>query len=145
MQGCPTETPQKAPIWLDKLLELISWQQPGRTVGTKLSQDISPPSSVPSTAEPRWVPELELIRRPGAELGTGLAAHRAALQQSGNKIFYGQDFPEHSESVDVVRFFLEQTNARERNPSCLHLQTQTGLLGSTFCCARPQELGLYPL
>lgn len=50
--------------------------------------------------------------------------------------------------LDIVRSFPEQTSEREMHPNCKKkkkgrcIQTQTVLLGSTFCCPRPRGLCL---
>lgn len=146
VQGCPTETPQKVPIWSDKLLELISWQQP---VGAQLEQTCPKTSHLPLACQAQlshggcqsWSSSGDL------ELSWELLwLHTGHFSSRQAGFFYGQDFPEHSERVDIARSFLEKTNEREMHPSCqMHLQTQTVPLGSTFCCPRPQGLSLHPL
>lgn len=122
---------------------------PGSRRGAQLEQTCPKTSHLPRACQAQlshgacqswsWSGDLEL----SSEL---LWLHTGHLSSRQEGFFYGQGFPEHSESVDAVRSFLEQTSGREMHPSCqMHLQTQTVLLGSTFCCPRPQGLSLHPL
>lgn len=161
VQGCPPETPQKVPICLNKLLELISWQQPRHAVGTNLAQNISPPSCMPSTAEP-WsfcrvaqderLPAPELIGRPGGEQRVSVVAHRSLHQQVGRLLMWRRLSGAQGEYGHCKAFgwppFLQQSCEKEMHPS---YQMHSVLCpcrdhqhGQYFLLSRPQGLSLHP-
>lgn len=148
VQGCPPETPQKVPIWLNKLLELISWQQPWYTVGTNLAQNISPPSRMPSAAEP-WscyrvaqderLLAPELVGRPGGEQRITLVARRSILQQMGRLLMWRRLSGAQGQYGHCKAFWLapllQQICEKEMHPSCqMHL---------VLCTCRDNQHGQY--